>query len=231
MGASLHSIGEWIGVITFLAVIIAGANTRIQSPAIWLCLGLWFAIVVLYLLVKLIRARVNVRSSQTGTYRKDREPLLRLGDKKQYLTNTIVEGSISQQLQILKSKEAGFKLPSLAGFYPRQLPGSTNKKPRRQASPSQGSAPGKEGDFELPPLAGFAPGQPKSQRIKTHVGKPLHHKVQLQVRKEISNFHHWQVSLQGNPKSQRIKTQVKNPPHRKVTYRLDYHLSFFFNSC
>jgi len=166
MGDSLHSIGQWIGVITFLAVIIAGANTRIQSPAIWLCLGLWFAIVVLYLLVKLIRARVNVGSSQTGTYRKDREQLQHLEDKEQYLKNTIVEGSISQQLHILKSKEAGFKLPSLAGFYPRQLQGSKSKKPRRQASPSQDSAPSKEGDFRLPPLAGFAPGQPQEPTSK-----------------------------------------------------------------
>ena len=165
MGDSLHSIGEWIGVITFLAVIIAGANTRIQSSAIWLCLGLWFAIVVLYLLVKLIRARVNVRSSQTGTYRKDRGPLQRLVDKEQYLKNTIVEGSVSQQLQISKSKEAGFKLPSLAGFSPRRLPGSTSKKPRRQASPSQDSV-SKEGDFKLPRLAGFAPGQPQEPTNK-----------------------------------------------------------------
>ena len=166
MGASLHSIGQWIGVITFLAVIIAGANTRIQSPAIWLCMGLWFSIVVLYLLVKLIRARVNVGSGQTGTYRKDREPLQRPEDKKQYLTNTIVEGSISQQLQTLESKEAGFKLPSLAGFYPRRLPGSTSKKPPRQPSPSHDLALSKEGDFKLPRLAGFAPGQPQEPTNK-----------------------------------------------------------------
>lgn len=141
MGDSLHSIGQWIGLITFIGAIIAVANTLIQSPAIWLCLGLWFAIVVLYLLLKLMRVRVNVRSRRTGTYRKEQEQLLQVRDKEQYLKNPIVEGSISQELRTSESKKLGFKLPPLAGFAPQRLQATRSKKPPQGPSPSQDYVP------------------------------------------------------------------------------------------
>ena len=141
MGDSLRSIGQWIGLITFIGAVIAVANTVIQSSVIWLCLGLWCAIVVLYLLVKLIRATVNVRSRRTGTYRKEQEQLLHLRGKEQYLKNPIVEGSSSQEFQTSKSKDAGFKLPALAGFSPQQLQRPTNKKPPQKPSPSPDYVP------------------------------------------------------------------------------------------
>ena len=141
MGDSLHSIGQWIGLITFIGAVIAVANTLIQSPVVWLCLGLWLVIVVLYLLVKLIRARVNVRSRRTGTHKKEQEQLLHLRGKEQYLKNPMVEGSISQEFQTSKSKDAGFKLPPLAGFSPQGLQRPTSKKLPQGPSPSPDYVP------------------------------------------------------------------------------------------
>ncbi len=161
MGDSLHSIGEWMALITFLAAIVAAANTRVQSPAIWICLGLWVAIVALYLLMKLVRAKVSLPSLRTGTYRKEQEQNAQIKNKEQYSKNTMVEGSIVQALA--PRKEAGFKLPPLAGFSVRRLQAITKKKTHRESS-SQDSNKG--GDFELPPLAGFTP-----QRFQATKGK------------------------------------------------------------
>src|SRR5947209_7102037 len=108
MGDALDSIGRWIAYLTFFAAIVAAANTRIQSSAIWICLGLWAAIVALYLLMKRMRAKVSLPSLRTGTYRKEQEQPVRLRDKKQYLKNTVVEGSISRASA--PNKEAGFRL-------------------------------------------------------------------------------------------------------------------------
>lgn len=163
MGDSLRSIGEWIALITFLAAVVAAANTRVQSPAIWICLGLWVAIVALYLLMKLIRAKVSLPNLRTGTYRKEQEQDVQVKYKGQHRKNTIVEGSIAQASA--SRKEAGFKLPPLAGFSVRRLQAITRKKAHQESSSSSQDA-NREADFELPPLAGFAP-----QRFQATKGK------------------------------------------------------------
>lgn len=161
MGYSLRSIGTWIGLISFFAAIIAVANTHIQSPLLWLCLGFWVAIVFFYCLVKIIRMAVGMRKHPTGTYLRKKQQFQQSKEKKPSLKNKIGPNYTPLQQQASKNKGAGLQLPLLAGFAPHRLQASD---PRQDPSRSKGYAPrqqqkakGQEMDFKLPPLAGFSP--------------------------------------------------------------------------
>ncbi len=162
MGYSLRSIGTWIGLISFLAAMLAVANTQIQWHFLWVCLGLWLAIVLLYCLVKLVQVIVRMRKYSTrrsgmakGSFRQsNHKKLLRL-QKKAGPNYTPL------QRQGSKGKRVGFKFPHLVGFAPRQIQAPS---PRQQPSSAGGLGPQQQqkakrlqADFKLPPLAGFAP--------------------------------------------------------------------------
>lgn len=160
MGDSLHSVGAWIGVISFFAAVIAVANKQIQSPIVWLCLGLWVMIVLFYCLAKLIGAIVSMQIRSTGHHRESKRSFQRKGlDSKE---NRASDDNVLQQ--ILKSKNVSFKLPSLAGFTPDRFQVPASRNAFQESSPSKGFALGQQqkaksqdADFKLPSLAGFAP--------------------------------------------------------------------------
>jgi hypothetical protein len=159
MGYSLRSIGTWIGLISFLAAVLAVANTQIQWHFLWVCLGLWLAIVLLYCLVKLVQVVVRIRKYSTrrsgmakGSFRQsNHKKLLRL-QKKTGPNYTPL------QRQRSKGKGVGFKFPLLVGFAPHQFQvPSSRQQPSPANTQQQQKARRQQADFKLPPLAGFAP--------------------------------------------------------------------------
>ncbi len=161
MGYSLRSIGTWIGLISFLAAVLAVANTQIQWHFLWVCLGLWLAIVLLYCLVKLVQVIVRMRKYSTrrsrmakGSFRQsNHKKLLRL-QKKAGPNYTPL------QRQGSKGKRVGFKFPHLVGFAPRQFQAPSSRQQPSSAGglvSQQQQKAKKQADFKLPPLAGFAP--------------------------------------------------------------------------
>lgn len=161
MGYSMRSISTWIGLISFFVAVIAIANTQIQSRFLWLCLGLWLAIVLLYCLVKLIQVVVRIRKYSNKDSRKVKGSFGRLKDKKLHPQKKTGPNYTPLQQQRSKGKGVSFKLPHLAGFAPDEFQASS---PHQEPSSLRGPAPQQQqkakkqdANFKLPPLAGFAP--------------------------------------------------------------------------
>ncbi len=161
MGYSIRSIGTWIGIISFFAAVIAVANTQIQWRFLWICLGLWLAIVLFYCLVKLVQVVVRMRKYSNKNYRKAEGYFGRLKDEKRQLQKKRGPNYTPLQQRRSKGKGVSFKLPHLAGFAPDEFQASS---PYQGPSSLRGPAPQQqqkakkqEANFKLPPLAGFAP--------------------------------------------------------------------------
>jgi hypothetical protein len=163
MGYSLHSVGTWIGFISFFAALMAVANAQLQSPFLWQCLGCWAAIVLVYCLVKLIQTVVRIQVRSTGRSERNQGYIQSQGSKsgKPSFKKETAPSHVSLQ-QRSKTREASFKLPSLAGFGPHGLQAPTSGNAHQKSSTSKGfvseqlpKAKGEESEFKLPPLAGF----------------------------------------------------------------------------
>ncbi len=118
MRYTLYTLDNWIGLFAYVGVIIAMANTYIQSSRLWEYLGILAVLIGLYWLVKLILVMVRARRSQRrcSTQSSRREP------------------------QLAKNKGPHLELSPMAGFAPQRLPAPTSKKPQAVTSPSQNFA-------------------------------------------------------------------------------------------
>lgn len=114
---------EYMGIIAFFCVITAIANIYIlRSQLLWLCIAAFAAIVVLYMLIKIVLLRAKARNRQAGT----------ASQKQQHLEKAIAEGPVSQRQRTSQMKDPSFNLPSVAGYAPQQLQEPTTKKARQK---------------------------------------------------------------------------------------------------
>ncbi len=158
MGYSIRSIGTWIGIISFFVALIAVANTQIQSRFLWLCLGLWVAIVLLYCLAKLIQVVVRMRKYSIRRSGKAKGSLRQSKNDKLHPQKKAGPNYTPLQQRRSKGKGVSFKLPHLAGFAPHQFQAPSSRQRLSQATTQQQQkAKRQQADFKLPPLAGFAP--------------------------------------------------------------------------
>jgi hypothetical protein len=126
---------EYMGIIAFFCIITAIANIYIlRSQQLWLCIAAFAAIVVLYMLMKIVRLRAKARNRRAGASSQEQQQ----GDK---VKHAIVEGSASLQQQTSQRKDPSFKLPAVAGYAPQQLQEPTTKKARQKNSPAQDYVP------------------------------------------------------------------------------------------
>ena len=158
MGYSIRSIGTWIGLISFFAAVIAVANTQIQWRFLWICLGLWLAIVLFYCLVKLIQVVIRMRKYSTRRSGKAKGSFRLSKNEQLHLHKKTGPNYTPLQHQRSKSKGVGFKFPLLVGFAPHQFQvPSSRQQPSPATTQQQQKARRQQADFKLPPLAGFAP--------------------------------------------------------------------------
>lgn len=128
------TVTEYMGIIAFFCVITSIANIYIlRSPQLWLCIAAFAAIVVAYVLMKIVLLRTKARNRRAlSKQQEDQEPPLK---------PVLVDGSMPQHQPTAQMKDPSFNLPSVAGYAPQQLQEPTKKKAQQKNSPSEDYVP------------------------------------------------------------------------------------------